>query len=300
MKPEEAIAAQLSEIPSFDAAGATHPGKVREGNEDAFIFGRVGRFLQIEGTNLPPSPIPSRVEQAGWFALVADGIGGRAAGEVASQAALLAAFEATLGRRDWVNRVEPGDIPAVLERMRDLVERVHGSVSDLARADPALKGMGTTFSLARVAGASLLVGHVGDSRVYLLREGKLRQLTTDQTAAQLLADLGEIRPDQVARHRLSRMLTQAVGSGRDILVEARHTWLMNGDGLLIASDGLTKVLDDARIESEISRNDSAQEVVDRLIDCTLEGGAPDNVTVVFARVSRLPAVPEAELEDTEH
>jgi serine/threonine protein phosphatase PrpC len=224
--------------------------------------------------------------------VVADGMGGRAAGEVASRAALAAAFEATLRRAAWVNRLTAAEVPDFLERLHELVERVHATVSELSRSGPELHGMGTTFSLVRLAGSSLLVAHVGDSRVYLLRKGVLRQLTKDQTNAQLLADLGEIRPDEVARHSASHILTQAIGSGKPLRAEVRHVWLRDGDAILLASDGLTGVVDEAALVAEMGSGAPPRQVVDRLIARALDGGGPDNVTAVFARV-RLPAAPAA-------
>lgn len=287
---ERVIAALLAESPVVDAAGASHVGLQRNGNEDSFTFGRIGRFMQVDETNLPPSPLTGRMEQSGWFAVVADGMGGRAAGEIASRAALAAAFESTLRRAAWVHSVAPDEVPDLLARLHDLVERVHATVSELSRSDPKLLGMGTTFSLARIAGASLVVAHVGDSRVYLWRRGVLRQLTKDQTSAQLLADMGEIRPEEVARHSASHLLTQAIGSGKPLRAEVRHVWLRDGDALLLASDGLTAVVDEPEIAEEMGSGAAPRDVVDRLIARALDGGGPDNVTVVCARV-RLPAGP---------
>jgi len=271
-------------VPSIEAFGATNVGRRRESNEDAFLFGRVGRFLSVDGTSLPEKTLDERYEQAGWYAVVADGMGGRAAGEVASRTALVAAFEVTLRRSRWVTRVTSEEVPEILVRMRDLVEGVHAAVSEFASGRPDLAGMGTTFTLARIAGSSLVVGHVGDSRIYLHRRGVLRQLTRDQTSAQILADLGEIRPEEVARHRLSHILTQAVGSGKPLKVEVRHLWLIDGDELLLASDGLSGVVPEEQIAASISRGGSAREVVARLIAQALDRGGPDNVTAVFARI----------------
>jgi protein phosphatase len=291
--PQVERPALLHPSPTIDAAGATHIGLRRPTNEDAFIFGRVGRFLAVDGTSLQPDSLDRRIEQAGWYAIVADGMGGHSAGEVASRAALLAAFEATLRRSQWVNRVASSEVPEVLRRMQELIEQVHDSVSRLARAAPDLAGMGTTFTLARVAGSSLIVGHVGDSRVYLVRRGKLRQITKDQTMAQLMADLGEIRPQEVARHYMSHLLTQSVGSGGPIEVDARHVWLLEGDALLMATDGLTGVVDEPEIERAIERGGAPAEIVERLIRLALEHGGPDNVTAVFARVASLPEAASA-------
>lgn len=288
---ERVVQELLGESPEVEAAGGSHTGLRRSGNEDAFTFGRIGRFMDVVETNLPPSPLTGRMEQLGWFAVVADGMGGRAAGEVASRAALAAAFEATLRRANWLSRVTSDELPQVLDRMRELVEKVHEAVSGAARADRKLAGMGTTFTLARIVGSSLIIAHVGDSRAYLLRRGVLRQLTKDQTTAQLLADLGEIRPEEVARHSASHILTQAIGSGKPIQAEVRHVWLLEGDALLLATDGLTGVMSEAEIVAAMAKEATPREVVDGLIERALEGGGPDNVTVVFARIRRVPPRP---------
>ena len=290
---ERLIVELLAESPQVETAGGTHTGLKRKSNEDAYTFGRIGRFMEVIDSSLPPSPLTERMEQAGWFAIVADGMGGHAAGEIASRAALAAAFEATLRRSTWVTHVSSEEVPDALDRMRQLVEKVHAAVSDVARADPKLQGMGTTFTVARIAGCSLALGHVGDSRIYLLRKGVLRQLTKDHTSAQLLADIGEIRPEEVARHSASHILTQAIGSGKPIKAEVRHVWLLDGDALLLSSDGLTGVVDEAEIAAAMQRDAPPQTIVDELIGRALEGGGPDNVTVVFARVRNPPARPVA-------
>jgi protein phosphatase len=177
--------------------------------------------------------------------------------------------------------------------MRELVEKVHEAVSGAARADRKLAGMGTTFTLARIAGSSLIIAHVGDSRAYLLRRGVLRQLTKDQTTAQLLADLGEIRPEEVARHSASHILTQAIGSGKPIQAEVRHVWLLDGDAVLLATDGLTGVVSEAEIAAAMAKEATPRQVVDGLIERALDGGGPDNVTVVFARIRKVPPRPGA-------
>jgi PPM family protein phosphatase len=288
---ERLIDELLAEAAEVDAAGGTHTGHKRPGNEDAFAFGRVGRFMDVVESSLTASPITARMEQAGWFAIVADGMGGRAAGEIASRAAIAAAFVASLQRESWKLRITRDDVPEVLERMHDLIATVHAAVSEHASSDPKLAGMGTTFSLALLMGSSLLLGHVGDSRIYLQRKGVLRQLTKDQTNAQLLADMGEIRPEEVARHSASHILTQAIGTGLPIKAEVRHIWILDGDALLLATDGLTGVVDEAEIAAAMTSGAPPRQVVDRLIAAALAGGGPDNVTLVFARVHNPPARP---------
>ena len=151
--------------------------------------------------------------------------------------------------------------------------------------------MGTTLTVALSLGPDLTVAHVGDSRVYLLRRGALHRLTRDHTLAQELADLGEIPAGDVATHRLRHVLTQAIGvweAGGE--PEVRRFRLADGDRLLLCTDGLTEMVDDATIAAELGRDRSAADIGQALIDLALARGGRDNVTVVVAGY-RIPPGP---------
>jgi serine/threonine protein phosphatase PrpC len=202
---------------------------------------------------------------------VADGMGGHQAGEVASAEAIETV--ATQAGRD-----------------RDsLVAAVHAAndaVYARASANPALAGMGTTIT-AMVAGAdSVQIVHVGDSRAYLLREGRLRRLTQDHTVVDRLAREGKIAPDEVDRHPQRSVLERALGVAPDVDVDVQLIDVHPGDRLLLCTDGLTSMLDDGEIRAVLLAERDPQTAVQQLVDGALEAGGKDNVTVLIVDIPR--------------
>jgi protein phosphatase len=272
-----------------DAAARSHPGRVRKRNEDHFVFGRFGRFVEIGGTNLPPDSPVVRREEAAFYAMVADGMGGRAGGDEASRRAIEISYLLQLARRDWILRPAPEDLPELLRRMDEHLQEVDRRLARHAGSKPGLEGMRTTLTACAILGEVLVVGHVGDSRAYLFRRGKLHPLTRDQTMARLLADLGEIESREIDSHHLSHVLTQAVGAGEELAVDVRHLPIREGDRLLLASDGLAAVASEAEVERLMAASPEPEEAADRLLELALDRGAPDNVTLLVARVTAVPA-----------
>lgn len=271
----------------IEAAAASHPGRVRENNEDHYLVARLGRSLEVVATNVPDGELPTRFDEAGWILVVADGMGGAEAGEVASRMAIEAGLFHHMARPTWYLRQDTEEAGRVLERMRDLLDRVHRDLARVASSDRALAGMGTTLTAAYATGANLFLAHVGDSRAYLLRGGELEQITRDQTLVQQLVDQGSIQPEAAARHPLRHVLAHAVGSdGVDRLPsDLRHLKLADGDRLLLCSDGLSDPLDDQEIAAQLATAKSPRAACDALIAAALEGGGPDNITCLVADVS---------------
>ena len=150
------------------------------------------------------------------------------------------------------------------------------------RQDEALRGMGTTLTAARSFGRDLLIVHVGDSRAYLLRAGTLHRLTKDHTYVQLLVDTGQLTASEAASSRLRHVLTNALGgSDEHVEVDVDLLTLEDGDRLLLCSDGLTDVVDDATIASTLGERGPAADACARLLQRALDGGG-DNVTVIVA------------------
>jgi protein phosphatase len=275
-----------------DIAAVSHAGKVRTNNEDHYLVARAGRFLRTWMTNLPAGLAPVEFEEVVHAMFVADGMGGMAAGEVASREAIAHFLRLVLETPDWVFGIEE---PEVEERLRRAVERfrnVNAALFERARRDPELGGMGTTLTLAWSLGRELLIAYVGDSRVYLLRGGTLHRLTRDHTRAQELADRGVIAQEDVATHRLRHILTQALGvweGGGEPDLE--RIGLEDGDRLLVCSDGLTDMVDEATIAAELGpgRNASADRACQALLARALEQGGNDNVTIVVAVYHIAPA-----------
>src|SRR4051794_33041177 len=152
-----------------DLAALSHPGRVRPNNEDHYLVVRAGRYLRTWMTNLPEGCVPREFEETAYGMVVADGMGGMAAGEVASQLALTLLVDLVLDTPDWIFVPDGPELEEVLNRAVDRFRTVNSAVLERAQRDPRLAGMGTTLTMALSFGPSLTVAHVGDSRVYLLR-----------------------------------------------------------------------------------------------------------------------------------
>jgi protein phosphatase len=267
-----------------DLAALSHRGLVRRENQDHYLVVRVGRTLETLLTSLPPEEIPARAEEVGYGLLVADGIGGAAAGEVASRRALSTLVGLVLDTPDWILSTDLPETEQVMQRFAERYRRIHAMLCEQGRGDPNLAGMGTTMTLACSLGEGLVVGHVGDSRVYLLRGSKLHQLTRDHTLVQALVDMGQLTAEEAARHPRRHVLTRSLGAG-DHSEEGdfQCAWLADGDQLLLCTDGLTNMVDDASIASVLRSAASADEACRTLVATALDKGGTDNVTVALAR-----------------
>ena len=268
----------------IDVAALSDPGKVRERNEDHFYVARGGRRATTLVTNVPAADIPTQFEETAYLLVVADGMGGHAGGEVASRLAIATLINIILHAPDWIMRLDDEQAERLMDRAVARYRVIHKALQERARLDPELRGMGTTMTAAYSVGHDLFIAQVGDSRAYRFRDGTLQLLTRDQTHAQMLANEGLIRQQDVARHRLRHVLTSALGGSQNQMrTEIERTTLADGDRLLLCSDGLTDMVDDGEI-AEVLRQEPRSEVACRqLVDRALANGGKDNVTVVLAR-----------------
>jgi PPM family protein phosphatase len=257
--------------------GTSHAGRVREHNEDHFAVFRRTRTQETLRTNLDESAVPTSTEEAFGF-LVADGMGGPAAGEVASRVAIETAWDLTERASSWVMRLRSLSAQQIQERAEAYLTEMHRTLRELGETDPNLFGMGTTLTSVYVVGWSAIVVQVGDSRAYLWREGDLRQITRDQSLAQVLIDSG-IPVEQTAGVR--HILTNSLGGKSKLIVpNVDHVRLQNGDRLLLATDGLTDQVSDSEINDTLRLHLTPQATCDALIELALDHGGRDNVTVV--------------------
>jgi protein phosphatase len=268
-----------------DFAGMSHPGRVRANNEDHFLVVRFGRFLESIQTNLPEGSIPSRTEDTGYGVLVADGLGGRAAGEVASRLAISNLIELALATPDWIMRLDDDSFAEeVTRRAKERCANINAMLFEQGLSNPELEGMATTLTMVLSVGKDCFVVHVGDSRAYMWRYGRLYRLTRDHTAVQELADKKLISQAEVATHRFRNILTNALGAmAQSGQPEVHRLTLEPGDRLLICSDGLTDMVDDLQIARALAQEQTSNETCAFLIGQALEAGGRDNVTVVVGR-----------------
>jgi protein phosphatase len=278
----------LSSRVQVDLAALSHQGNVRANNEDHYLVVRGERALHRLLTNLPPGQIPEHFNEVVYGMLVADGMGGAAAGEVASSLAITTLVNLVLNTPCWVMRPGGEQAQAVMDRMTRRYQQIDAVLREEARNNPALAGMGTTMTLSFSVGTDLVLAHIGDSRAYLFRGGKLLQLTRDQTVAQAMVDVGLLAPEEAETHRLRHLLTKVLGGGEDRSEpQVRHETLEQDDQLLLCTDGLTEMVDNATIRAVLSSAASAGEACALLIEQALKNGGKDNVTVALARY-RLP------------
>lgn len=273
----------VSALAEVESAGRSDVG-LRPTNQDCYLVVRLDRTLQAIATNLPPGVIPERFGEYAFGFLVADGVGGERGGDVASRLAVEVLVNLVLNTPDWIMRVGEAEANKILDRIINRYRQVDAAIAEAATADPTLTKMGTTLTLACSIGEELFLGHVGDSRAYILRDGILIRLTRDHTYAQELADQGFIRQDEVGSHHLRHILTRAL-SGRhgDISADAMRVGLKDSDQLLLCTDGLTGAVTDADINSILTGAKTPAEACDTLIASALANGGKDNVTAVVAR-----------------
>lgn len=233
-------------------ASATHVGLVRAGNEDS-----------VRPTNDGSTEEPIVVA-------VADGMGGAVAGEVASRIAIEAAMEPQADAA-----ITPGD------RVRAGNDAVVAAISN----DYELSGMGTTLTLGLFLPTGLLqVGHIGDSRMYLLRDDEIRQLTRDHTFVAELVAMGQITAEEAATHPRRHLVTRVIGT-ETVEVDAFDLDLVPGDRIVICSDGLNSMLSDAEIAKILKKSDAPSDAAWSLVEAANSAGGNDNTTVAVVDVS---------------
>ena len=265
-------------------AATSHPGKVRSNNEDHFLVTRMGRTFESVSTNMPDGALPDLVDEVAYGMVVADGMGGMAAGEKASQLAIRTGVDLVLNSPMWATRVDQEAARQLIGRLRDYFREVDSVVVGEASADRHLSGMGTTLTVAYVIDTSAFIVHVGDSRAYHFRKGTLRQITRDHTIAQDLVRTGQIKAEDARRHAQRHVLTNFVGGPYSgVRPEVSTVQLEDGDFLLLCSDGLTEMVNDERIGRVLGSGRTIDDAAKKLVDLALEAGGRDNVTVVLAR-----------------
>jgi protein phosphatase len=287
VKPSESLMEPPTTAVRLELAARTHPGNVRPNNEDNFHVVQIGRYLRTLMSSLPDGEVPSTAEEVGYAFAVADGMGGMAAGEVASRLAITLLVEHALQTPDWIMGREEPFASRVLDRFAQRFHDVNEAVVDIAETAPGLRGMGTTLSVALSFGNDLVVTHVGDSPVFLWRRGALVRLTRDHTVGEKLVRLG-----MTDVGKFHHVLTHAIGiRGTGGEPDLRRHRLADGDRLLLCTDGLTDMVDDETVGHELGRDASADTVCRSLVDLALAKGGKDNVTVVVASY-RIPPGPE--------
>jgi PPM family protein phosphatase len=269
-----------------DFAGRTDVGKVRPQNEDQFLVARLAKAMRVVATSLPADESIRLGDDRGALLVVADGMGGHAAGERASALAVNTIEGFVLNSLQWFFRLHVGEETFLLQELREALKAADRTLVDWGGFEPGLAGMSTTVTLAFSVDDRLFVAHAGDSRAYLYRDGQLLQLTRDHTLVQAMVDAGLMTAGQARQDRRRNVVTNALGgTAPGVHAELHRLILQDRDTLLLCTDGLTGPVEDARIAAVLAEGAEPEDACDALIDLALARGAPDNVTAVVARYS---------------
>ena len=260
----------------IDYAAITHPGKVRKNNEDAYLLSALDGDEPI--LNTPSRPL--KVGDPGLLVAVADGMGGAAAGEVASREGLAAVSVYLFGHWGRLATAKARE-EDLLQALVTAVEQASDAVLRYSDDDRTARGMGSTLTAAVIWRGCAYVAQIGDSRAYLYRQGQLHQITEDQTLVNDLVAQGSLTREQARTHPQRNMITQALGSPQPLQVAVYRLALRRGDRLLCCSDGLHGEVPDARILEVLKRDQPPRRSLDLLLEAALAQGGRDNITAVL-------------------
>ena len=252
----------LRPLPSqvqLSVAAGTDIGRVRAGNEDS---------------------LHADADQRHGLFVVADGMGGHAAGEVASAMAVETVAQLMADVADVA-------APGVMARLGSAIVAANATIYDRTRREPEKRGMGTTVSALLLGSGRYVIAHVGDSRVYLLRGGTLRQLTTDHSWVQEQVAAGLLSPAEARGHPYSNVITRCVGANAAVHPDVLEGALADGDLILVASDGLTGMVDDPLLQRILEGGTQPGRMVDLLITEANRRGGQDNITAIVVQVVRV-------------
>jgi serine/threonine protein phosphatase PrpC len=255
----------------------TDVGRQREHNEDAFLVADLTR----KNASLLPEVREHVLGPKGTLLMVADGMGGAAAGEVASEMATDHVYEHLA--EHWVADKE--NTPQQFAfRLREAVEGANTKIHEHAKQNPDRRGMGTTTTAVGILGDFLYLTQVGDSRAYLIREGQATQLTKDQSLMQRLIDAGELTEEEAEQSERKNIILQALGPDPRVRVDLTHQEIRRGDIVVVCSDGLSGQVTLEEIGHTVTTRQDLVEACSALIDLANERGGPDNITTIVARL----------------
>jgi len=266
----------------MDCFGLTDVGKVRELNEDQFVIASLRKSVRLRHTSLTDADLVARLAGVeSYLFVVADGVGGRPGGELASTSAvssLLEYLDQAVVAYHSLNTDQEHDF---LARLEESVQAAHRRILEEYGAQG--KGPATTLTMVTLTWPRAYLVHVGDSRAYYLRGGRLRQLTRDQTTGEYMVDAGAWTEEQAARAKVGANLISALG-GSEMTPVVGLIDLEAGDVLLLCTDGLTKHVADPQIAAVLEAGGSAEAMCRELVQSALDAGGSDNVTVIVVKL----------------
>lgn len=287
-KPDAAPAVQSSissprppfKVQSF---GLSDCGKVRSSNEDCFLIAELSRAIHVHHTNLTPSKAILSCHRGHAF-LVADGVGGSQAGEVASGLTVKTIEDFLLNTLKRFSNLQANEEQAALRDLQDALIQADSRIFEATEKHPEWRGMGTTLTMAFAVNWRLFVAHAGDSRCYLYSGRRLQQLTQDHTLTAELVRQGVVSPENQATHQWRHVVTNLLGGQeRGVKAELHSLDLHAGDVILLCSDGLTEMVFEERIAAVLQEEHDPQRACEFLVREANKLGGRDNITAIVAR-----------------
>jgi protein phosphatase len=274
----------------IDVFGITHPGLVRETNNDHFMIASFHRTLRMHHTSVSDGLGSLETQSRGFLMLVADGVGGLPSAGEGSALVLRTLASHLLHATELSTSLVESDEAGAAASLREAIMKAHTELVGKGQADGGRPA--TTLTMYAGFWPHSFIVHVGDSRFYRLRDGKLECFTNDQTYEQLMLQSGAIKPGSPEAARLKHVLWSAVGTD-EIVPQVAITDVMRRDVLLLCSDGLTKHVSDDEIREHLLRGLASETTCRALLDVVLERGASDNVTIAMLRMRQSTAEVQA-------
>jgi PPM family protein phosphatase len=265
---------------AFEFGAASHTGLLRAENQDHYLVLRRTRTQQLLLTNVSTEQLTLPTDEA-YAMAVADGMSGTGCGDLASQLAIRTAWELAGRTTSWVMKLGDLNTLELAERIEGFTYQMQQAFSDEVQANPQFGDSGTTWTVAYLVNSFAVVAHIGDSPVFLWRDGMMGKVSTDHTVEQEFIAAG-VAPEIAGKYR--HMLTRCFGSNsRDVRPDVHHLRLQPDDQLLLCTDGLTDMVLPECIAKCLDHSSDAQSACDGLVSLALAAGGKDNVTAVLAR-----------------
>ncbi len=281
-----------------DAAAQTDVGLRRKSNEDHFVIMRLFKAAEVRQTSVTdPEVFQGLGGPEGWLFIVADGVGGQPGGELASQTAITTLVKYLTEAAGCFNNFDSDGEQEFLEQLEAGVQAAHRRIYEehgsgsAPSARNAVPGPATTLTMAMLVWPRVYLVHVGDSRAFYLRKGRLSQLTRDQTTGEYMVNTGAWTEEQARKAPMGSRLSSALG-GSEMIPSIGLVDLQPGDALVLCTDGLTRHVPDEQITETLARGGDAASACRELVEAALAGGGQDNVTVVVARMVAAERAPD--------
>ena len=273
------------EFTQSETYGLTDVGKTRAVNQDQFLIAELSKSMLVSASSL------AEIDTGRFFGgiqgqvlLVADGMGGHAAGEKASSIVMQHLIGRLLNSVHWFFQADTGSEEEFIDGLKNLLRDAHSRVLAESRENQSVAGMGTTLTMAYIHWPTMYVVHAGDSRCYLIRDGVEQQLTTDHTLARQMVEAGGMKPEDEATSRWSNVLWNVLGgnSDRNLLAEVHRVDLRENDSVVLCSDGLYRYLEQDQLSTMLGKQSDASMLCKQLVDHANQRGGEDNVTVIVS------------------